>query len=144
MGGKLLARDDIVQWGLRLTDGCMSTYSTTTGLGPGAWSFKGADGGGQDAPANQKDFNAAHGFWITDSSYDTRPEVFEVCVHPAQLFTSADRLNEERLLRVARDWGQEVLRLRGQRHQGYQQAPQVKSWIRTAEGCHAPRCPDDR
>jgi hypothetical protein len=76
MGGKLLNRDDIVQWGLRLTDGCMSTYSTPTGLGPGGWSSKGTDGG-QDPPANQKAFNAVHGFWITSPDYVTRPEVFQ-------------------------------------------------------------------
>jgi mannosyl-oligosaccharide alpha-1,2-mannosidase len=78
MGGKLLNRDDIVQWGLKITDGCMSTYNTPTGLGPGGWAFKGADGGGSDPPAAQKTFYAQNGFYVTSADYDVRPEVFEV------------------------------------------------------------------
>jgi mannosyl-oligosaccharide alpha-1,2-mannosidase len=67
-----------VQWGLNLTDACMTTYSTPTGLGPGAWAFTATDGGGGSPPAAQAAFAKQHGFWITDSSYYVRPEVFEV------------------------------------------------------------------
>lgn len=78
MGGKLLDRSDIVTWGLKLTDGCMSTYNTSTGLGPGGWAFKGADGGGGNPPSSQQAFYNQNGFWITSGDYDVRPEVFEV------------------------------------------------------------------
>ncbi|EJD45468.1 seven-hairpin glycosidase [Auricularia subglabra TFB-10046 SS5] len=77
MGGRLLDREDFVEWGLKITDACMSTYQTPTGLGPGAWAFKGADGGGNDPPADQKDFFDKTGFYITSADYNVRPEVFE-------------------------------------------------------------------
>ncbi|KZW01108.1 seven-hairpin glycosidase [Exidia glandulosa HHB12029] len=78
MGGKLLDRDDFVDWGLKITDACISTYfATSTGLGPGGWAFKGADGGGADPPSEQKEFFEKNGFWITSADYNVRPEVFE-------------------------------------------------------------------
>ncbi|EJD45452.1 seven-hairpin glycosidase [Auricularia subglabra TFB-10046 SS5] len=76
MGGKLLNRDDIFQAGLRITDGCIATYQTGSGLGPGGWQYAPTDAGAS-IPASQQAFYAQHGFYITDASYDVRPEVFE-------------------------------------------------------------------
>ena len=78
MGGKLLNRDDIVDWGLKITDGCMETYNTSTGLGAGGWAFQGADGGGAAVPSQYQSFFNTNGWYPTDVSWDTRPEIFEV------------------------------------------------------------------
>ncbi|KZW01083.1 seven-hairpin glycosidase, partial [Exidia glandulosa HHB12029] len=77
MGGKLLGRDDIVDMGLRITDGCMATYNTASGLGPDGWAFEPANGQGSGVPPGQQQFYDDHGFWITSAGYYVRPEVFE-------------------------------------------------------------------
>ncbi|KAH7101715.1 seven-hairpin glycosidase [Auriculariales sp. MPI-PUGE-AT-0066] len=75
MGGKLLDREDIVDWGLRITDGCMTTYNTPTGLGVGSWGFKTEDGG--DVPAEHQDFFNQNGWYPKATDWNVRPEVFE-------------------------------------------------------------------
>lgn len=73
LGGSLLNRQDYIDFGLRLVDGCHNTYtSTATRIGPEIFSWNSTN-----VPKNQTDFYAKNGFWISDSSYDLRPEVIE-------------------------------------------------------------------
>ncbi|KAH7096529.1 seven-hairpin glycosidase [Auriculariales sp. MPI-PUGE-AT-0066] len=77
MGGKLLDNDTIVQAGIRMTDACVNTYaSTATGIGPEGFAWVSADGN-EGPSAAQTAFNNIHGFYVTDGSYDLRPEVME-------------------------------------------------------------------
>ena len=73
LGGQVLGRQDYIDFGLAFTEACHNTYaSTATGIGPEIFSW---DPNG--VPANQSDFYNEHGFYITDSDYDLRPEVIE-------------------------------------------------------------------
>lgn len=73
LGGQVLGRQDITDFGLQLTAACHDTYnSTATRIGPEIFSWNASQ-----VPANQSDFYDSAGFWIEDSSYDLRPEVIE-------------------------------------------------------------------
>ena len=73
LGGSVLGRQDYIDFGLALVNGCHDTYnSTLTGIGPEQFSW---DTTGVDS-ANEA-FYDANGFYITNSFYDLRPEVIE-------------------------------------------------------------------
>ncbi|KAG6901597.1 hypothetical protein C0995_010157 [Termitomyces sp. Mi166 len=81
LGGKLLNNDTIVNIGLQLADACWNTYaSTETGIGPESFAYISFDGGftgGSPPDSDELEFNAKHGFYITDGVYIQRPEVLE-------------------------------------------------------------------
>jgi hypothetical protein len=66
MGGKLLDNATIVNFGLNLTDSCMNTYNTPTGIGGGGFAFVTADGKGTppNSAAQQAEFKS-FGFYNT-------------------------------------------------------------------------------
>ena len=73
LGGAVFGRQDYIDFGLALVNGCHDTYtSTATGIGPEEFSWNTT---GLNA-ANQA-FYDTNGFYITDSVYDLRPEVIE-------------------------------------------------------------------
>ncbi|KAI9876101.1 MAG: maturation of Asn-linked oligosaccharides protein [Pleopsidium flavum] len=73
LGGKVLNRQDYIDFGLALVNGCHDTYiSTVTGIGPETFSWNTTT-----LPADQAAFYATSGFWIENSQYITRPEVVE-------------------------------------------------------------------
>ncbi|OCK79791.1 glycoside hydrolase family 47 protein [Lepidopterella palustris CBS 459.81] len=73
LGGQVLDRQDYIKYGLALVDGCHDTYtSTATGIGPESFSWD-----PNLVPEDQTAFFQAHGFFITNSIYDLRPEVLE-------------------------------------------------------------------
>ncbi|KAF2094197.1 putative 1,2-alpha-mannosidase [Rhizodiscina lignyota] len=73
LGGNVLGRQDYIDFGLMLVDGCHDTYeSDVTGIGPEAFSWNTTT-----LPANQTAFYERSGFWIQDGLYDLRPEVIE-------------------------------------------------------------------
>lgn len=73
LGGQILRRKDIIDFGLKLVDSCYQTYRTTmTGIGPEAFSWD-----EKRVPADQLDFYNKNGFWITSGAYILRPEVLE-------------------------------------------------------------------
>ncbi|KAJ7234110.1 seven-hairpin glycosidase [Mycena rebaudengoi] len=78
MGGKLLDNATIVNFGLNLTDSCMNTYNTPTGIGGGGFAFVTADGKGTppNSAAQQAEFKS-FGFYNTDNGWYMRPEVIE-------------------------------------------------------------------
>lgn len=80
LGGLTLDEPRFVDFGLELVAGCRDTYTqTATGIGPE--SFRWVDGKKSPAndtvPAGDEDFYARAGYYITGSSYITRPEVIE-------------------------------------------------------------------
>ncbi|KAF9528345.1 alpha-mannosidase 1 [Crepidotus variabilis] len=81
LGGRLLENQTIVDYGLKLTDTCWNTYtSSATGIGPEAFAFVSSDGsytGGNDPTTSEKAYNNQHGFYPTSSAYIQRPEVLE-------------------------------------------------------------------
>ncbi|KAJ7212352.1 seven-hairpin glycosidase [Mycena rebaudengoi] len=78
MGGKLLDNATIVNFGLNLTDSCMNTYNTPTGIGGGEFAFVTADGKGTppSSAAQPAEFNS-FGFYNIDNGWYMRPEVIE-------------------------------------------------------------------
>lgn len=73
LGGTVLGRQDIVEFGLDLVAGCHEAYiSTATGIAPEVWSWNTSA-----IPKKQNDFYQNNGFWISDSKYILRPEVME-------------------------------------------------------------------
>ncbi|EJD51258.1 seven-hairpin glycosidase [Auricularia subglabra TFB-10046 SS5] len=81
MGGKLLGNDSIVATGLKLVDGCLATYNTSTGIGPEVFAYASADGnytGGSSSAADLA-YYREHGFYVYNgyAYYDLRPEVME-------------------------------------------------------------------
>ena len=73
LGGQVLGRQDITNFGLQLTAACHDTYnSTATRIGPEIFSWNSSD-----VPANQTGFYNSAGFWIEQATYDLRPEVIE-------------------------------------------------------------------
>ncbi|EOD51117.1 putative mannosyl-oligosaccharide alpha- -mannosidase protein [Neofusicoccum parvum UCRNP2] len=73
LGGNVLDRQDYIDFGLELVEGCRNTYeSTLTGIGPEIFSWNTST-----LPANQSEFYEEHGFWLQDAFYDLRPEVIE-------------------------------------------------------------------
>ncbi|KAF7305092.1 alpha-1,2-Mannosidase [Mycena kentingensis (nom. inval.)] len=85
LGGKLLNNQTIVDWGLKLVDGCINTYkSTATGIGPEGFAYIASDGnftGFPDPTTEDLAFYAQHeafqGFYVIISDYILRPEVLE-------------------------------------------------------------------
>lgn len=80
LGGTVLDRQDYIDFGKKLTDGCYKTYSrTATGIGPERFYFL-----PNGAPAEQKEFFTKHGFYLSKdqgSGYYLRPEVMESVYH---------------------------------------------------------------
>ncbi|KAI5297850.1 maturation of Asn-linked oligosaccharides protein [Ascosphaera atra] len=73
LGGQVLKRQDIIDYGLKLVAGCHATYAaTTTGIGPESFGWDSSK-----VPSNQKDFFKKNGFYIDNFSYQLRPEVIE-------------------------------------------------------------------
>ena len=74
LGGQVLGRQDYIDFGLALVNGCHDTYiSTATGIGPEAFSWNSTNKLGSSDQA----FFDKNGFYITTPSYDLRPEVIE-------------------------------------------------------------------
>ncbi|KAI5300819.1 maturation of Asn-linked oligosaccharides protein, partial [Ascosphaera pollenicola] len=73
LGGQVLDRQDFIDYGLKLTEGCRATYAaTTTGIGPESFGWD-----PKRVPSGQEDFFEKNGFWIDNASYDLRPEAIE-------------------------------------------------------------------
>ncbi|KAL3485520.1 glycoside hydrolase [Aspergillus germanicus] len=73
LGGTVLGRQDFTDFGLQLVESCHETYSaTTTGIGPESFSWDPSR-----VPGSQRVFYEQHGFYITQGSYNLRPEVVE-------------------------------------------------------------------
>ncbi|KAH6647474.1 glycoside hydrolase family 47 protein [Truncatella angustata] len=81
LGGLTLSRQDYIDFGLLLVDGCHDTYvETATGLGPEVFAWQDSvtnSSSNTAAPADQADFYKDAGFWISSSAYVLRPEVIE-------------------------------------------------------------------
>ena len=72
LGGAVLGEQKYIDFGLQLTEACHNTYiSTATQIGPEQFRWDGENAG------NQTDFFNEHGFYITNTDYDLRPEVIE-------------------------------------------------------------------
>lgn len=73
LGGTVLDRQDFIDFGLELVDGCEATYnSTLTKIGPDSWGWD-----PKKVPSDQKEFYEKAGFYISSGSYVLRPEVIE-------------------------------------------------------------------
>lgn len=73
LGGQILNRQDYIDFGLALVNGCHDTYaSTATHIGPESFAWNASA-----VPSAQTAFYNASGFYITNSGYDLRPEVIE-------------------------------------------------------------------
>ncbi|KAF2875500.1 mannosyl-oligosaccharide 1,2-alpha-mannosidase precursor [Massariosphaeria phaeospora] len=73
LGGQVLGRQDYIDFGLELVNGCHETYTATaTGIGPESFNWDPAR-----VPADQAAFYNASGFSITNAGYQLRPEVIE-------------------------------------------------------------------
>ncbi|KAF7314402.1 alpha-1,2-Mannosidase [Mycena kentingensis (nom. inval.)] len=85
LGGRLLQNQTMIDLGLRLNDGCWTTYSSTeTGIGPESFGFVSSDGGytgGGLVDQTQLAFARKYGFYIMDGKYILRPEVLESNFH---------------------------------------------------------------
>ncbi|RAH50276.1 glycoside hydrolase family 47 protein [Aspergillus brunneoviolaceus CBS 621.78] len=73
LGGTVLDRSDLIDFGLELVNGCHDTYnSTLTGIGPEAFSWD-----PNSVPSSQQALFESAGFYITSGAYILRPEVIE-------------------------------------------------------------------
>lgn len=73
LGGSVLGRQDYIDFGLELVNGCHDTYtSDATGIGPEQFSWNTSA-----LPANQSAFYQRSGFYVLNPLYDLRPEVIE-------------------------------------------------------------------
>lgn len=73
LGGTVLNRQDFIDFGLQLVQGCEDTYnSTLTGIGPDSWGWD-----ENKVPASQITLYEKAGFYITSGAYILRPEVIE-------------------------------------------------------------------
>jgi mannosyl-oligosaccharide alpha-1,2-mannosidase len=73
LGGQVLAKQEYIDYGLELVNGCHETYiATATGIGPEifAWDEAGV-------PSSQQPFYNKTGFYIENGGYQLRPEVME-------------------------------------------------------------------
>lgn len=71
LGGTVLGRQDFIDFGLELVNGCEATYnSTLTETGPDSWGW-----GPKRVPSDQKEFYEKAGFSINSGAYVLRPEV---------------------------------------------------------------------
>lgn len=78
-GGKILKNDEYLDYGFKLTESCMNTYSSSvTGLGPEVWNFIGnKENKTLGARIDDKPFYKEHGFNYVVTTYVLRPEVLE-------------------------------------------------------------------
>lgn len=84
LAGNVLKRQDYINFGLALTSACHDTYiSTATGIGPEVFQWNTST-----LPSNQTAFYEKAGFWISDASYDLRPEVIESYYYAYQIVRS--------------------------------------------------------
>ncbi|OJJ45633.1 hypothetical protein ASPZODRAFT_69265 [Penicilliopsis zonata CBS 506.65] len=73
LGGSILERQDLIDYGLQLVDSCYDTYNeTATGIGPEQFSWDSAS-----VPSAQQAFYQRAGFYIQSGYYILRPEVIE-------------------------------------------------------------------
>lgn len=73
LAGTVLRQPKYTNFGLALTSACHNTYtSTATRIGPEIFSWNASA-----VPVSQAAFYKQHGFYITNSGYDLRPEVIE-------------------------------------------------------------------
>lgn len=73
LGGSILERQDLVDFGLDLVNSCYQTYNqTVTRIGPEQFSWD-----PKSVPSSQKAFYEKAGFYITSGYYILRPEVIE-------------------------------------------------------------------
>ena len=73
LGGQALGKQQYIDFGLALVDGCHETYNNTvTGIGPERFSWK-----TPSKNSTRRAFFDRAGFYITDRGYDLRPEVIE-------------------------------------------------------------------
>lgn len=106
LGGQVLGRQEYIDFGLELVNGCYATNAqTATGIGPEGFGWDEAS-----VPANQVDFYNRTGFYITSSAYILRPEVIE-SIYYAYRITGDQKVSPFCLaslksadLRKYRDW----------------------------------------
>lgn len=73
LAGQVLQNQTYIDYGLALVNGCHETYTATvTGIGPEGFGWDPAA-----VPSSQREFYNKSGFYITDASYNLRPEVLE-------------------------------------------------------------------
>lgn len=73
LGGQVLGKQEYIDYGLELVNGCHETYiATATGIGPEIFGWDSAE-----VPADQAAFFNKSGFYIRDAGYQLRPEVIE-------------------------------------------------------------------
>lgn len=73
LGGTVLGRQDFIDFGLQLVNGCEDAYNQTlTGIGPESWAWN-----PNSVSSDQKQFYERAGYYITSGVYDLRPEVIE-------------------------------------------------------------------
>ncbi|EAW07379.1 glycoside hydrolase family 47 protein [Aspergillus clavatus NRRL 1] len=73
LGGTVLDRRDLIDFGLALVDACHETYSQTlTGIGPESFGWD-----ANSVPADQKELYERAGFYVQNGAYILRPEVIE-------------------------------------------------------------------
>ena len=90
LGGQVLGRQDYIDFGLQLVNGCHNTYdSTATMIGPEQFSWDTFS-----ISPEETDFYNEHGFYITNPSYGLRPEVIE------SFYYAFRATGEEKLLRA--------------------------------------------
>lgn len=79
LGGLTLNEPSYIDFGLELVAGCRDTYAqTATGIGPETFQWLGEfSPPNATVPAGNESFYERAGFYITGSSYITRPEVIE-------------------------------------------------------------------
>ena len=89
LGGSVLGRQDYIDFGLALVNGCHDTYnSTLTGIGPEefSWNTTGLN-------ATNQAFYNTHGYYITDPLYDLRPEVIESYYYAYRITGTPTQIN---------------------------------------------------
>ncbi|KAF2637225.1 mannosyl-oligosaccharide 1,2-alpha-mannosidase precursor [Massarina eburnea CBS 473.64] len=73
LGGQVLDKQEYIDYGLELVNGCHETYiATATGIGPEIFAWDDTK-----VPSAQAAFYNSSGFYITNSAYQLRPEVIE-------------------------------------------------------------------
>lgn len=73
LGGQVLDRPDLVEFGLKLVNGCYQTYhNTATQIGPDSFSWD-----EESVPDSEKEFFEENGYYAMNSVYNLRPEVIE-------------------------------------------------------------------
>lgn len=90
LGGKVLKNQDYVDYGLKLTESCINTYtSSVTGIGPEVFVFKGEGNKTNGITIKDEAFYDEHGFDYSVASYVLRPEVLEsvFCEQDGPLFS---------------------------------------------------------